>query len=244
MSAIRIPISLALLLCLSSCQREPLVATAEHGVLAAAIVPKPPEPRPDAALDLPGAFAEATTLADFQKRFGRSVVRIDEVRETDGSVMRSLVLFPDDPARRAYVRFHDDETLTGLASIMVNDRGSLWRGKGGVHVGMSFAALREANGKPFYLSGFDEQHRGWVRDQWSPALDDDDDKLGALDVEDGEHMYFGVDLGVRGDATALPAGTLPREDSVSSDDPAFPRLGEFVEVTAITAYTSLDDEWQ
>ena len=49
-------------------------------------------------------------------------------------------------------------------------------------VGMSFADLRKANGKPFYLSGFDDQRRGWVRDQWSPSLDDDDDKLGALET--------------------------------------------------------------
>jgi hypothetical protein len=133
--------------------------------------------------------------------------------------------------------------MTGVASIMVRDAGSLWRGKHGVHVGMSLADLRKANGKPFYFSGFDDEHRGWIRDQWSPALDDDA-TLGALDVGENEHMYFGVDLGVRGGGKEIPATAYPQEDSTSSDDPRYPRLGEIVEVTAISAYTSLDDEWE
>ena len=39
--------------------------------------------------------------------------------------------------------------------VFIRDHGSRWRGKGGVHVGMSFAELRERNGKAFGFTGFD-----------------------------------------------------------------------------------------
>jgi hypothetical protein len=248
MSAYRIATYAVLFLALTACKQEPSTAPAADVALAPVAAPttegaSPAEPMTDPSLVLPGSFAEATTVADLEKLFGKSNIKVTEVRETDGKDHRSLVLFPDDPTRRAYVSFHDDQAMTGLANILVNDPGSLWRGKHGVHVGMSFADLRKANGKPFMFSGFDNEHRGWVRDEWSPALDDDD-TLGALDVEEDEHMYFGVDLGVRGGGKDLPAGTYPKEDSTSSDDPKYPRLGEIVEVTAISAYTSLDDEWE
>jgi hypothetical protein len=247
MSGYRIAIGAALLFALSGCQRESStgpadVASTPAATQATAAGPMA-EPSADASLDLPGAFAEATTAADFEKTFGKANVKVTEVRDADGRVLRSLVLFPDDPRRRAYVGFHDRENMTGLASILVNDAGSLWRGKHGVHVGMSFAELRKANGHPFYFSGFDDEQRAWVRDQWSPAVDDDA-TLGALDVEENEHLYFGVDLGVRAGIKDLPAAAYPKEDSTSSDDPRYPRLGETAEVTAISAYSSLDDEWE
>lgn len=202
------------------------------------------ETRNDDVFVLPGDFSEQTTVADLQARFGKVNVTIVEPATDDPDSRRSLVLFPDDPGRRAYVDFHDDAALSGLASISVRDAGSRWRGKGGVYVGMSFADLGRANGKPFGLVGFDSQQRGWVQDQWSPARDGDDGRLGALDVSAGERMYFGVELGLRGQAADLPAGAWPVEDSISSDDPRYPRLGELVEVTAFNASTSLDDEWQ
>lgn len=208
--------------------------------------PVPAPPPSDAALVLPGALSQRTTISDLETRFGKSNVKIVEVPASadTGSRSRSVVLFPADPSRRAYVYFHDAERLIGLASISVRDTGSRWRGKHGVRVGMSFAELERLNGKPFGFAGFDSQQRAWAHDQWSLARDGDDGRLGALDVAEGEHMYFGVELGLRGNVQKLPAGTYPVDDSVSSDDPRYPRLGELVEVTAITASTSLDDEWE
>jgi hypothetical protein len=205
----------------------------------AAVLPSDAEP----GFVLPGDFAESTTLADLQERFGPHEVLVDESPQDDGGVRRRVILFPDEPARRAYVEFHDAEALAGVASISVRDRGSIWRGKGGVHVGMSLAELRRANGGPFFFSGFDELGRAWVRDQWSPALDDAP-RLGHLDVGSDDRMYFGVDLALTTPLAALPPGTVPRDDSVSSDAPEYPRLDEFVEVAAIVASTSLDDEWE
>lgn len=197
----------------------------------------------DAAFVPPGTFSQHTTVADLDARFGKANVKIVSVPDGDGT-SRSVVLFLDDPTRRAQVSFHDAAALSDLASISVRDAGSRWRGKHGVHIGMSFAELRRLNGKRFFFAGFDRQHRGLAHDQWSPALDDDDGKLGAFDVGEDEHTYFGVELGLRGQIKDIPVDAYPHEDaSVSSDDPRYPRLGELVEVTGMNATTSLDDEW-
>jgi len=193
----------------------------------------------DAAFSLPGDYAQSTSLADLEARFGAANIRIDD---TPGGVYHGVVLFPDDPTRRAYVEFYDDAPLAGLHAIRIRDRDSKWRGKHGVRVGMPLAELRAINGKPFHLSGFDQQRRAWVHDTWSPALDDDDASLGKLDVDEGEHMYFEVELALREGARG---GDAPaNEASISSDDPMYPRLGEIAEVAAFGATTSLDDEWE
>ena len=193
------------------------------------------------AFVLPGDFSQATSLADLQARFIASNVQVTHEPGEDG-VYHRVVLFPDDPTRRAFVEFYEDEPLEGVHAISVRDRDSKWRGKHGVRVGMSLADLRAINGKPFYFSGFDGEGRGSVRDAWSPALDGDDASLGTLDVDEGEHMYFEVELGLR---AGTPAGDVPTDDaSVSSDDPRYPRLGELVEVTGFAGTTSLDDEWE
>src|SRR6185312_3220213 len=136
---------------------------------------------------LPGDFAQSTSLADLEARFGKANVRIPAAAE--GEIYHGVVLFPDDPSRRAYVEFYDTAPLSGLHAIWIRDRESIWRGKHGVRVGMPLAELRTTNAKPFYFNGFDGERRGWVHDAWSPALDGDDGSLGRLDVDESEHMY-------------------------------------------------------
>ncbi len=194
----------------------------------------------EAPLVLPGTFAESTTVADFEARFGKANVKL--TTESDGDDHPGLILFPNDPTRRAYVTFHDDEKLEQLAGIEVRDAGSLWRGKQGVEIGMSMAEVAKRNGKPFLYGGFTDEGRAWAHDAWSPALDDDDNTLGRLDVEEGEHLYFNVDLGLRPGA---PADAYPHDEAqTQSDDPRFPKLGELAYVTSFGASSSLDDEWQ
>jgi hypothetical protein len=195
-----------------------------------ASAPRAPAVSPVATegLVLPGGFSEQTTVADLQLRFGESNVATFALPDGSG---RGVLLFPNDPTRRATVLFHDAAALSTLASVTVTGRGSRWRGKGGVHVGMSFAELRARNAKPFWFTGFAADHTGTVRNTWD---------VGALDVADGDQLYFGVDLRVR---TVAPGATLPSAElQVSSDDPRYPKLGELVEVSALVAWSSLDDE--
>ena len=189
---------------------------------------------------LPGTFSQGTSLADLEARFGTDNLR--KVKPAADAYNCEVILFPDDPARRAQVFFYDCDKLDQLRSIQVRDRASRWRGKHGVHVGMSFAELRERNGKAFGFSGFDQDGIGTAHDQWSPAIGDDA-TLGKLDVEEGDRMYFDVRLGLRTDASASEKTTLPRDSYFPSDDPRIPKLAPLLEVVAFGASTSLDDEW-
>jgi hypothetical protein len=192
----------------------------------------------DIFLLLPGDYSQRTTAADLEARFGRANVR----RETEPEPR--IVLFPDDPTRRAVVTFHEAKTFQELARISITDRASRWRGKHGVHVGMSFAKLRELNGKPFYFSGFDQEKHAQVNDSWSPSIGVDDSSLGAFDVVENDHLYFEVELGVSDPSRLKGASDLPADEHVSSDDPRFPRQGELIVVIGISARSSLDDEWE
>jgi hypothetical protein len=204
-----------------------------------------PPPAPAAAQtedwQLPGTFSQGTSLADLKARFGADNLR--KVKPGADTYGCEVILFPDDRTRRARAFFYDCDKLDQLRSIEIRDRESRWRGKGGVHVGMSFAELRERNGKPFGFSGFDQDGIGGVHDQWSPAIGDDA-TLGKLDVGEQDRMYFDVTLGVRADVPASDKGTLPRDEYIASDDPRIPQLAPLLEVIAFGASTSLDDEWE
>jgi hypothetical protein len=195
----------------------------------------PPTAAGESQLVLPGTFSEQTTLADLQSRFGAENVRVEEVSDGPDSTSVVALLYPDDPTRRATVRFWDGETMQHLASVTVTDPESTWRGKLGIRIGTTFAELRALNGTEFFYSGFADDGSGSLRDGWN---------AGALDVAEEDSLYFGVELSLRPPSgvelgTVAPNGEL----SLSSDDPRFPRVGELAVVRALTAWSSLDDEW-
>ena len=233
-------LALALAVALCGCDRKPAPGAGGDATRTAAppvAVPANAAPSAaDAFLLLPGDYGQHTTVADLEARFGKAHVRVETVPEP------RLVLFPDDPTRRAFVTFHEAEAFRELAGIRVVDAGSRWRGKRGLQVGMPLTQVVALNGKPFLYSGFDDRKRAAVRDGWSPSLDDDDAVLGHFDVAEGDHLYFDVDLGVRDGATVGPTD-LPLDEHLRSDDARFPRVGELVIVTALGAHSSLDDEW-
>lgn len=240
MNARRIELAaLFALLLLSACGRSQPASQEQAKAIAAPPVATPRTTVPDdALLVLPGDYAQATTIADLEARFGKANLRFE------GPPDRTVVLFPDDPTRRAYLSFHYPETLTDLARISIRDTGSRWRGKQGLQIGASFAELRKLNGKPFYFAAFENGRKAAVRDQWSPSLSDEDSTLGRFDVEEGDHMYFDVDLALRDAADASPLADPASESPISSDDPGARDAGERFVVTGFGASTSLDDEWE
>ncbi|HEY0660901.1 MAG TPA: hypothetical protein VGD21_06255, partial [Lysobacter sp.] len=107
----------SLLFALCACQTgKPSVAT-DVGAQAAT----PQDAPADSLFLLPGPFSQRTTVVDLETRFGKSNVQISEARNDDGTLERSVVLFPEDPTRRAFVGFHDAENLSDLQSISVRD---------------------------------------------------------------------------------------------------------------------------
>lgn len=201
----------------------------------AAPPPAPPADAPaEGGLVLPGSFSEQTTYADLVQRFGAENVKVVEVSDGPDETSRVVMLFPADPTRRATVRFWDGETLQHLASVTVKDPESAWRGKLGVRIGTTFAELRRLNVAEFWYTGFYDDGSGTVRDAWN---------AGAFDVGEGELLYFGVDLALRSPPGTDAATVAPNgEERVSSLDPRYPQLGELAVVSALTAWSSLDDE--
>ncbi len=235
------PLLLWAIVLLSACDRrdpsshEQAKAAAPPATVAVATSTAVPD---DALLVLPGDYAQSTTLAELEARFGKGSLRFE------GPPDYGVVLFPEDPSRRAFLSFHNAEAHTDLASISVRDAGSRWRGKQGLQVGTSFAKLRELNGKPFYLMAFENGRKAWAHGQWSPSMSDEDSALGKFDVEEGDHMYFDVDLGLRDPAAASPLADPASESPISSDDADAWNAAERFVVTSFGASTSLDDEWQ
>jgi hypothetical protein len=194
-------------------------------------VERPVEPIGSALL-LPGKFGPQTTIADLQALYGRANVRVGDVPGPEGTTEQGAILFPDDPTRRAYVYFHDGKQPKRLASVEVFDPESRWQLERGVRIGMPFDALRRLNGKPFQFGGLGWDYGGYAG-EWSG---------GTLDARAGDSMTIGVRLDASEQAQ-LQGDTYPIGEGVfSSDDPAWPRLGQALIVSKISVHWPGDGE--
>jgi hypothetical protein len=183
----------------------------------AVIVPNPRE----RAWELPGTFAPDDDLARLQRRFGAGNVRAGEVPGAEGETVHGAILFPDDPSRRAYLYFQDTRALHGLSLVQVLDTPSRWHFDNGVAPGMPLARLLVLNQRPIRFTGFDWDYGGAISD-WNG---------GRLQQPDDDPVRRGIRL-THGEA---PDGAYPLgDDTFSSDDPRYPRLGEVVSVDAIS----------
>lgn len=183
-------------------------------------------------LQLPGKLRRDTTIADLQALYGQGNVRTGDVPGPEGSTEQGAILFPDDPARRAYAYFHDDMQPRRLASVQVFDPESRWQLERGVRIGMPFDALRRLNGKPFRFGGLGWDYGGYVSD-WNG---------GTLAERDGDPMLIGVRLDASAEAQ-VQADTYPiGEGGYSSDDPAWPQMAAALLVSQISVSFPPDTE--
>lgn len=168
---------------------------------------------------LPGAFTPATTLAQLQQRFGDENVRIvDDLPMAEGETTRGVLLFADDPVRRATVYFQDSDKLLGLSGIVIEDAQSRWQFDNGVRVGMSLKELVALNGAPLTYYGLSWDYGGHVIDWHGGKLQTMSDLPGR----------YGVRLTSAPDA---PAGSYPQGDSeYRSDDKRWPKAGDVIRV--------------
>ena len=141
-------------------------------------------PADDGALGLPGDFSQATSVADRRRVSARQ--REDHRPARRGRLYHRVVMFPDDPTRRAF----------GISTSRPPQRSAQHLGPGPrlkwrrqARCLRRHDACRAAKGQRqrFNFNGFDSEHRGWAHDAGA-GLDDDDDQLGKLDVDEGEHM--------------------------------------------------------
>ena len=177
----------AIAVSLAGCARGP-ASTPEASIdetpdTTATFAPAAPvaESEPDIAdpRELPRAFSPADSLASLRERFGSANLVQQDIPGPEGMVRKGVVLFPDDPMRRATIYFADEQHMQGVAMVQVTDTQSTWDLGGGVRMGTTLAELVARNGAPIEFSGFgwdyggavagfsggklEPQHAGWPR---------------------------------------------------------------------------------
>ena len=216
----RIVLGASLVMVSAACHREPS-APAQSNVSAASAETASQATKPPAALRaveerwiLPSGLDPATTLQDLQQRFGEANVSAREIPGAEGERMRGVVLFPDDPTRRATLYFQDPEHLQGLSMISVDEADSHWKLPSGIGIGASLADVQSRNGGPFTFSGFDWDYGGTITDWRGGKLKP------ANDNAVSERMQLRMPADGSGEKP-YPMG----DSEFSSDDPRWKDLG-------------------
>jgi hypothetical protein len=184
--------------------------------------PKAAQPSADAGYRLPGALHKDLSLDDLRRRFGAANVTVAQIDGAEGETFRGIVLFADDPARRAEIFPQDDANLRGIATIRVSGTQSRWQLDNGVHLGMTLAELVAANGKPVSFSGLDWDYGGGISD-WHG---------GRLAPTDSGTVFVAVGLthGDLGESDSIPLG----DSEFRSDDARYPQQGKLLFVGQLT----------
>lgn len=224
----------AAILALAACQRSPAPESpdAAPAPAAAPFVPAPggasagaAPAESEQAFVLPGDFAASTTQADLERRFGKEQVRIGQVPGGEGETSRGIVLFPDDAQRRAYLYFQDEKALTGLSTVRIVDAGSRWSLANGLKIGMPLKDVVVLNGKPIAYYGLGWDYGGSVTSLNGGKLETTADAKARPNIRLGSRDVPGQPA----PDNAYPVG----DREFSSDDPKYPKQGEFVAVSEI-----------
>jgi hypothetical protein len=229
----------ALALLLAACNRPaPSVEATAQPPASVATTPAdapavaPPADASSDALVLPGPFAADSTPDSLRRIFGAGNVRIGNVPGAEGETSRGVILFPDDPGRRAYLYFQDESTLRGLSLVRVFDPESRWRMDDGIAIGTPLAELVRRNGKPITYSGLGWDYGGVAQDFGG----------GTLEANGNDPVRRSWRLGPKDDkddpADAYPIG----EGSYRSDDPRYPRQGDTVVVNELSVTFPGEDD--
>ncbi|MFC5569664.1 hypothetical protein ACFPN1_06275 [Lysobacter yangpyeongensis] len=230
------PIATVLIACLllAGCNRErtaapaspspaPVASSAPQSGPAPTTTPAPADrtAAPSAALILPGVFAPDSTPDTLRRQFGDANVQIGEVPGAEGETARGVILFPDDPERRAYLYFQDASALRGLAQVRIAETTSQWRMDDGIAIGTPLAELVRRNGQPITFSGLGWDYGGIVQDLHG----------GALAAQREGPVMRSWRLVPRDPEAASADDDYPIGDgSFRSDDPRWPRQGETLAV--------------
>ncbi|TDR45781.1 hypothetical protein DFR29_104209 [Tahibacter aquaticus] len=201
---------------------------AKSGVAAAAASPAraagetPADLAADATYLLPGLLRKDSSLDTLRRRFGAEHVKAADIDGAEGETLRGIVLFADDPLRRAEIFPQDDTKLRGIASIRISGKQSRWHLDNGVHLGMTLAELAAANGKAVTFSGLDWDYGGSILD-WHG---------GRLAPRDGDTLFRSVVLShdEESQANRFPLG----DGEFRSDDRRYPQQGKALFVGQLT----------
>ncbi len=107
--------------------------------------------KPAATLD--DVITATDTLASARARHGAANVVAGKVPGAEGEELAGWILFPDDPAKRAFVYLD----ATGHPEVVrILDQESTWQRSDGIRMNLGLDELVKRNGKPIEFTGF-----GW-----------------------------------------------------------------------------------
>lgn len=172
----------------------------------------------DATYALPGLIHADRSLDDLRTLFGAKHVKLAEIDAAEGETALGIVLFADDPTRRAELFFRDPERRSGIDGLRVRASRSRWHLDNGIHIGMTLAELVRANGMPVSFGGLDWDYGGGITD-WH----------GGKFAQKEQAPFRTVLLDHAEDAKGYPMG----EGAFRSDDPRYPQQGKVLRVGEI-----------
>jgi hypothetical protein len=113
---------------------------------------------------LPGPVTADTGPDGLRRIYGAANVTEGDLPGAEGETVHGVILFANDPKRRAYVYYQDEKALTGLSMLRVMDASSQWRSTQGIRIGMPLPKLVAINHGPFEFLGFDWDYGGQITD--------------------------------------------------------------------------------
>ena len=180
---------------------------------------------------LPGPITADTSPDDLRHIYGPANVIQGDVPGAEGATAHGITLFPNDPKRRAFVYFEDQDKLKQLSMVSITGDGSQWHGAQGVRCGMPLAELVAANAGPFELLGFDWDYGGQVID-W----------LGGRLASASDAPTLRVQLRHGALPKNVPYSKLPIGDrTFRSDHPQMAKMQAVVEGISIS-FPGIDDQ--
>ncbi len=132
---------------------------------------------PDAAQTTDGPAQElvlscegfaSLTPATLAQRFGAENISVETRNGAEGDTYEATIVFANNPSNRMEIGWDLDGQR--LASIMIADAGTQWRGSEGYTSGTSLADVERMNGRAFQLYGFEWDYGGWVSNWNGGAL--------------------------------------------------------------------------
>ena len=171
-----------------------------------------PRPRPPAApattVACSGVFGKDSTHLKLAIKYDSRNIVFGEVDGPDGTRLNASIIYPNDPRRRLEVLWNNEGSRSDTQLIAINGR-SQWTAPKGLKLGLPLAALEKANGRPFKLSGFDQQGYASVTG-WEG---------GALSSLPGG-CRVGIRLAADGKAPDEARGAVSGDRNLNSNDPA------------------------
>jgi hypothetical protein len=145
-----------------------------------------------------GVFGHDSSHLKLAIAFDSKNLAYTEVDGPEGTKLNATVLFPNDAKRRLEVLWQNEAARADTSLIVIGGQ-SQWSGPKGLRIGMPIAALEKANGKPFSLSGLDQDSGGSVMD-WKGGA------MASLPGGCKVGVRFAADPKAKDDARAAAAG--------------------------------------